>query len=220
MAKDHWLTLGGISSGALAKPEQTCDPQTAAALATLLFGCYRASEANDPEAFMAAAAATLSRYPTQVVIDVCDPIRGLPSRDKWLPSIAEIRMACDEKMRPVRDQERRDRLRDETLAGRTTRKAPVGSPEHQRVVEGFRKLQAELRANSAEVDPRRAPPPDARTAQTPELRDKAVAYHEGKLAELAATPKHIQSSTPEMADYLARMRGEAEDGGQDAPPSR
>ena len=68
----------------------------------------------------------LSGYPEAIVREVCDPVRGLPSEDKWLPSVAEIRVACERKMQPLRDQERRDRLRGETLAGRKTGKAQIG----------------------------------------------------------------------------------------------
>jgi hypothetical protein len=183
MEKDHWLPLDATSFGALGKPANlNCDPQTAAAMATLLFGCYRASEANDPETFMAAAAATLSRYPTHVVIDVCDPIRGLPSGDEWLPSIARIRTACEEKMKPIYEAQRREQIRGDTLRGRTTGKPPVGSPEHQRVTQMFKVLRESLWPADGSVG---AAVLDARTAPTPELRAKAVAYHEARLAELA-----------------------------------
>jgi hypothetical protein len=176
------LKLGATSSGALAKREPTCDPQEAAHLATILFGCYRASDANDPETYVAAAALTLACYPEEVAREVCNPIRGLPAEDSWLPSINRIRVECDKRMQPQRDLERRDRVRAETLAGRRTGKARLGSAEHQSVVEDFRRLREALAADSPSQADRIL---DARTAPTPELRAQAVAYHEKRLAELA-----------------------------------
>ncbi len=112
--------------------------------ARILFGCYRASDANDPEVYLTATIATLCRYPEAIARAVCDPTGGLPSANKWLPSIAEIKEACEERLRPVYDQQRRDEVRLSTLNGPGSRKAPVGSPEHKRVMEGFRNLRAEL----------------------------------------------------------------------------
>lgn len=61
-----------------------------------MFGCYRKSEASDPEIYAAATAAVLSEYSHEVVDYVTDPRTGLPSRLKWLPSIFEIREACND----------------------------------------------------------------------------------------------------------------------------
>ena len=146
------------------------------------FGCYRASEANDPETFITGAAATLACYPEAIVRDVCDPVRGLPAHDEWLPSIARVRVECERRMQPVRDQERRERIRGATLSRRPSSKAAIGSPEHQRVVEGYQAVVARL-----EPAPVAVAPLDARTAPTPELRAQAVAYHEARLEELASS---------------------------------
>lgn len=45
--------------------------------------------------FIAAAAATLACYPESVASQVCHPVEGLPREQKFLPSIAEIREACE-----------------------------------------------------------------------------------------------------------------------------
>lgn len=60
-----------------------------------MFGCYRKADANDPEVYVAAAAAVLSEYPVEVVEYVCDPRTGIARHLKWLPTIAEIAEACD-----------------------------------------------------------------------------------------------------------------------------
>ncbi len=64
--------------------------------AETLFGCYTRAEANNPVVYTAAVQAILSEYEPKVIAFVTDPRTGLPSRLKWLPSIAEVRVACDE----------------------------------------------------------------------------------------------------------------------------
>jgi len=39
-------------------------------------------------------------FPETIVRAVCDP-RGLPSKSQFLPTLFEIRSACDERMRPL-----------------------------------------------------------------------------------------------------------------------
>ena len=182
MEKGQLSTLGVASRNALSPSggSANCSPELASILATRLFGFYRASEANDPETFITGATAVLSRYPQALVYAVCDPVSGLPGEDAWLPSIARIRVECERRMQPLRDQERRDRVRGETLGRRTAGKAPIGSREHQRVVEGYQAVAATLDPTPVAVAPL-----DARTAPTPELRAQAVAYHEARLQELA-----------------------------------
>jgi hypothetical protein len=142
---DQFLALRRASSSALTSSlTENCDPRIAARLAAKLFGCYRAAEANDPETFIAAATVTLAQYPEAVVRQICDPVRGLPSEDKWLPSIAEIRVTCERAMAPRRAEERRERERAHTREVRRGHKAAIGSPEHQRVVGSFVDLGAAL----------------------------------------------------------------------------
>lgn len=81
--------------------------------ARLLIGCYRKSDAADPEVYARAVVAVLARHPDEVVIAVTEPATGLPSKLKWLPSIAEIVDGCDEAAAPLlRDLERR-RIREQ-----------------------------------------------------------------------------------------------------------
>lgn len=61
----------------------------------MLFGCYRKGDANDPEIYTAAIAATLADYSLEVVQYVTDPRTGLASKLKWLPTVAEVREECD-----------------------------------------------------------------------------------------------------------------------------
>lgn len=64
--------------------------------ARLLLGCYRTGDANDPDTYVAAIAAVLSRYSEDVITTVTHPATGLPSLKTWLPSVKEVRDACEE----------------------------------------------------------------------------------------------------------------------------
>jgi hypothetical protein len=63
--------------------------------AEILFGCYRKSDANDPKIYLTAALAIMLEYPKNVIDYITDPVRGLPATKYFLPSIAEIREACE-----------------------------------------------------------------------------------------------------------------------------
>ena len=65
-----------------------------------MFGCYRRSEAADPDTYTGAIALVLAHYPMEVVEVVTDPYAGLPGRKTesgWsgLPDVADVREACD-----------------------------------------------------------------------------------------------------------------------------
>lgn len=60
-----------------------------------MFGCYRKGDANDPETYCAAVTAVLAQYPPDVVRLVTDPRSGLASRQEFLPTVKEVRDACE-----------------------------------------------------------------------------------------------------------------------------
>jgi len=95
-----------------------------------MLSCYRASEATDPDAFVAEAAGVLSRYPEEIARLVS---YLLPSESKWLPSIAEIKTSCDKAMAPKIAHQRRERERAHT-AMITGRGAPESVERRKRVV--------------------------------------------------------------------------------------
>lgn len=72
------------------------DPVTAVQRAKLLAGCYRKSDASDPETYAGAVSAVLAEYAPDIVQRVTDPRTGLPSKLQWLPSVKEVRDACEE----------------------------------------------------------------------------------------------------------------------------
>jgi hypothetical protein len=92
---------------------QFVDQNTAAERARLLIGCYRRDDVADPEVFGRAIVAVLMRYPPEVVLQVTEPATGLPSKLKWLPTIAELVEACDTAMEPILRRRERERLAEE-----------------------------------------------------------------------------------------------------------
>src|SRR5262245_1230955 len=79
----------------------TCSPEYAGKRARLMFGCYRRTEAADPDTYCAAVTMVLSRYSAEVVTAVTDPYSGLPSLKKengysGLPDVADVKEACEE----------------------------------------------------------------------------------------------------------------------------
>jgi hypothetical protein len=77
-----------------------CSPSVAVKQTEKMMGCYRKGEAEDPEAYVAAVATVLASYPEDVVRRVTHPLHGLPGKIQWLPSVKEIRDACEAEMRP------------------------------------------------------------------------------------------------------------------------
>lgn len=73
----------------------------AAQRAELLLGCYRTGDANDPKTYVAAVTAVLAHYPQEVITSVTHPVTGLPSKKSWLPTIKEVRDACEEVLEPI-----------------------------------------------------------------------------------------------------------------------
>jgi hypothetical protein len=90
----------------------------AAMRAKILLGCYRTGEANDPETYVAAIAAILSRYPQDVMTAVTHPVTGLPSKKNWLPTVKEVVDACDEANAPILQNELRLKRIKEQLEAR------------------------------------------------------------------------------------------------------
>lgn len=86
-----------------------------------MLGCYRRNEVADEEVFTRAIIAVLCDYPENVVRVVTNPARGLPATLKWLPSIAEVRDACELEMEPILRERQRHATR---LAQQRERLAP------------------------------------------------------------------------------------------------
>lgn len=72
-----------------------------------MFGCYRKGDANDPETYVGAVSLVLSTYPEDVIHAVTHPNTGLPSTNTFMPSVAEVKKACEDYIRPRREYEAR-----------------------------------------------------------------------------------------------------------------
>lgn len=79
---------------------QNCSPKFARERARMMFGCYRKSDAADPDTYVAALTMVLANYSEDVVAHVTHPVTGLPGRKTqsgWSgpPDIADVKEACD-----------------------------------------------------------------------------------------------------------------------------
>lgn len=118
--RDHFRTIGSALHGlptVSSKPtngensKSTQDQAYFLQKAKTIFSCYRKDEVQNPETYLAAVTAVLSEYPIHVVDYVCDPRTGITGNQIWLPSVAEIKTACENQYnRIMRDEERRVRI--------------------------------------------------------------------------------------------------------------
>lgn len=90
----------------------------AAKRAKLLFGCYRKGDANDPETYVAAITAVLSRYDETVIRQVTHPAKGLPIRTNFLPTVKEVFEACEDIDAPRREEQARKKRVEKQIAER------------------------------------------------------------------------------------------------------
>src|SRR5262245_15071896 len=77
--------------------------------ARVLLGCFRKGDANDPKIYTRAIVAVLSDYPEEVIKRVVDPRTGIPSRQDFMPTIKELKDACDEIYGPMLRMQEWDR---------------------------------------------------------------------------------------------------------------
>ena len=82
--------------------------------AALLLGCYHKSNVAEPEIFAAGAAAILSKFPADIAATVTDPRTGLAGRLKFVPTLAEIREACEREQARIAVEQRRETVLKES----------------------------------------------------------------------------------------------------------
>lgn len=104
-----------------------------ARLAKVLLGCYRAGDSSDPDTYIRAVTAVFGEYPIEVVKGVCDPRMGLPAKSKWLPTIFEIKEACEDEMVPILRRQREEQLdadRRRALSAPDVPRPPLDREKH------------------------------------------------------------------------------------------
>ena len=100
----------------------------------MMLDCWRTGGANSPETFVTAVAATLARYPDQVIYDVTDPTLGLPVQITWMPSVKEVFDACERALLPIRNQiEREKRIAEQLEARRLEDEAKAVKPTYEQL---------------------------------------------------------------------------------------
>jgi hypothetical protein len=106
--------------------EKACSIDEATQAAENLIGLYPAREVQNAKTFAAGVTALMAAYPVYAVKRVCHPVTGIPSRLKWLPTIAEIKAALDD------EKVRRGRMGKNCLAILRSYKEREEAEEYER----------------------------------------------------------------------------------------
>lgn len=117
----------------------------AAECAAVLLGCYRRGEVSDEEIFTRGVISVLCDFPEAIVRSVTNPARGLPAKLKWLPTLAEVREACEAAHAPELRAAQRERQRAEQQQERLA--APTVTPDaRQKAIAHWEQIKAEMAA--------------------------------------------------------------------------
>jgi hypothetical protein len=150
-----------------------------------LVGSFRATEVEDAEVLTRGLTALLGSYPEFVVRAVCDPRSGLPATSKFFPTLYEVRSACEAKLRPILEDERRRRIQAENAADRPAEVSQDEAAKRKAFIANWRARQA--------------------------LRDAVAAGQDTPLADLDARKlhgKHKELVTKAIENRLERLKAE------------
>jgi hypothetical protein len=70
-----------------------CSASEAATFAEQLVNFYPAREIHDARTYISGMTAIMASFPSDFAKRVCDPVNGIPSRLKFLPTLAEVKEA-------------------------------------------------------------------------------------------------------------------------------
>jgi hypothetical protein len=75
-----------------------------------MLGSFKESERSkvDPTVFVPALAAMLASFPQDIVQAVTDPVRGIASEQNWVPTLSELRHACEVRLKPRQEAAKRE----------------------------------------------------------------------------------------------------------------
>jgi len=126
--RDHFRTIARASVAPLATSASASsaarnlssrhDQAYLAQKVELIFSCYRKDEAHDPRTYAQAMMLVLSDYPRSVIDHVIDPRTGILGVSKFLPSVSEIKEACENAFRRICQDDERERRIVKQLADR------------------------------------------------------------------------------------------------------
>jgi hypothetical protein len=119
---------------------------------------------------VAAITAVLARYPEDIITQVTHPITGLPSNGKgWLPTVKEVRDACEQAYEPIVQKELRLKRIREQIEMR------------ERMERGERPTMAQLKAKYGENwgigEPEKPIEPKAQAPSAEQLRHHYAHYN-------------------------------------------
>ena len=106
------VTASPHTAGSQGPSPQDRYPQGLAGARTLL-GAYRRGEAADPETYISSVGLVLAEYEPWVISRVTDPRIGIASNLKFLPTVAEVKAACEAEMAPVYRENARRKVDEE-----------------------------------------------------------------------------------------------------------
>jgi hypothetical protein len=140
--QEHFKTIARASVAPLTRSANASNPASntlsrhdqsyLANKVALIFSCYRKDEAHDAQTYAQAVMLVLSDYPKSVVDHVIDPRTGILGTLKWLPTMAEIKEACETAYQRVcRDAERAKRIAAQLAERETNRDDPEAIARRQ-----------------------------------------------------------------------------------------
>lgn len=160
----------------------------------MLLGCYRRGDANDPDIYVRAVASVLGEYPLDIIRAVCDPRFGLPSKSEWLPTVSEVKGACEAAMAPIDRKEREERF----LADR---RAALAAPVYPK--RSLEDMQAKYAGLTEKAD---ADAHERRAARTARMEYVNGALLNGEYAQAGIARVEAAAGIPVSLD-LARKLG-------------
>ena len=101
-----------------------------------LLGSYPLGKATNPEIYIAGVTAVLAEYPASGIAAITLPVTGLPRRQKFLPTIAELTEALDAEL--ARE------IRENQPAKASEERHVISDEERARVSKRFQELSAKL----------------------------------------------------------------------------
>ena len=118
------------SSASEANSQNFCDERQAQGFVLALMGFYSDHGKIDPKIYNAGLRRLFMAHAPAAVRAVIDPVKGLPSRSKWLPTIAEVAEALNGS-RDEKPSERFERLARAQIAERMALTYDRKTPEER-----------------------------------------------------------------------------------------